>query len=85
MATTFERLQKVIAEQLGVEKEAVVPSASLIEDLNADSSDLAELMSYIEAEFSTTKFKFEVMDEDIERIVTVQDILDLLKEHTLED
>lgn len=85
MSTTFERLQKVIAEQLGVEKEAVVPSASLIEDLNADSADLAELMSYIETEFSTNKFKFEIMDEDIERIITVQDIFDLVKDRTPED
>jgi acyl carrier protein len=85
MATTFERLQKVIAEQLGVDREAVVPSASLIEDLNADSADLAELMSYIELEFSTNIFKFEIPDEEIERIVTVQDIIDLLKDHVLED
>ena len=85
MATTFERLQKVIAEQLGVDKEAIVPSASLIEDLNADSADLAELMSYIELEFSTNIFKFEIPDEEIERIVTVQDIFDLLKDRVLED
>ncbi len=75
----------MIAEQLGVDKEAIVPSASLIEDLNADSADLAELMSYIELEFSTNIFKFEIPDEEIERIVTVQDIFDLLKDRVLED
>ncbi len=85
MKSIFERLQRIIAEQLGVDKESVVPSANLIEDLNADSADLAELISLIEIEFSTPKIKIEISDEEIERISNIQDILDVLRDHSIED
>lgn len=85
MATIFERLQKIIADQLGVDRESIVPSASLIDDLNAEPADLAELLSYIEKEFSTPKHKIEISDEEIERIITVQDIVEVLKDHSIDD
>lgn len=85
MATIFERLQKIIADQLGVDRESVVPGASLIDDLNAEPTDLAELLSYIEKEFSTPKHKIEISDEEIERIITVQDIIEVLKDHSIDD
>lgn len=85
MATIFDRIQKIIVEQLGVDKESVTPSSSFEDDLNADPSDLAELMSYIETEFSSPKHKIEISDEDIEKIVTVQNVIDLLHDHSIED
>ena len=85
MTTVFERIQKILIEQLGVDKESVFPSASFIDDLNADSSDLAELVTYIEEEFSTPKVRLQISDEEIERIFTLQDIIDLLKDHSIED
>ena len=85
MVTISERLKKLIVEQLGVDEESVVPSASFAYDLNADSSDLAELIATIEEEFSVPKHKLEISDEDMERITTVQDIIDLLHDYALDD
>ncbi len=85
MATILNRLQKIIVDQLGVEKESVFPSASFIDDLNADSSDLAELIAYVEEEFSTPKHKLEISEEEIEKISTIQDLIDILKDHGFED
>lgn len=85
MSTILERLKKIIVEQLGVDEESVVPSASFAYDLNADSSDLAELITAIEDEFSTPKQKVEIPDEDTERIAVVQDIIDYLGDCVVED
>jgi acyl carrier protein len=81
----LERLRKVIAEQLGVDEEPIVPSASFIEDLNVDPEDLAELMIAIEKEFSTPERKLEISDEDIQEIVTMQDLIDCLHDYGVED
>lgn len=85
MATILERLQKVAIEQLGAEENAVVPSASFGEDLGADSLDLVELMMSIEEQFSTPSRKIEIPDEDAEKIVTIQDAIDYLKNLGISD
>ncbi len=85
MVTILSRLQKIIAEQLGVDRESVIPSATFTEDLNADYSDLAELMPYIEKEFSTPKRKIEISDSEIERLSSIQDLIDLLHDHSVDD
>lgn len=85
MATVYTRLKKIIVDQLGVEEEAVVPQASFVEDLNADSLDLVELIMSIEEEFSTPDKKLEIPDEDAEKITTVQEAIDYLKERGIED
>jgi len=85
VSTILERLTKIIVEQLGVDEESVVPSASFAYDLNADSSDLAELITAIEEEFSTPKRKVQIPDEDTERITVVQDLIDYLGDFVLED
>jgi len=79
MTTVAERLKKVITEQLGVEPDQVVPGASFVQDLNADSLDLVELVMAIEEEFSNPNKKFEIPDEDMAKLKTVQDALDYLK------
>ena len=73
MAATFERVRKLIVEQLGVDEDQVVPSASFVDDLNADSLDLVELIMSMEEEFSKDGKSVEISDEDAEKIVTVQD------------
>ena len=78
MASIYERLRRIIVEQLGVEKEEVVPTASFVDDLGADSLDLVELIMAIEEEFSTPSLKIEIPDEDAEKIVTIQDAIDYL-------
>lgn len=85
MATVFERVRKVIVEQLGVEEDEVVPSASFVEDLNADSLDLVELVMALEEEFSNADRKLEIPDEDAESIKTVQDAIDYIRDRGIED
>ena len=85
MPTIDERLKKIVVDQLGVEAEEVVPSASFVDDLGADSLDLVELIMSLEEEFSNPSHKVEIPDEDAEKIITVQDAIDYLKEHGIED
>ncbi|HYT27680.1 MAG TPA: acyl carrier protein [Ktedonobacteraceae bacterium] len=76
MPTVSERLKKIIVDQLGVDESEVVPSASFVEDLNADSLDLVELIMSLEEEF-----KLQISDEDAEKITTVQEADDYIEEH----
>ncbi len=76
MATVQERLKKIIVDQLGVDESEVVPSASFVEDLNADLLDLVELIMSLEEEF-----KLQISDEDAEKITTVQEADDYIEEH----
>ena len=85
MATVFERVSKIIVDQLGVDDEQVVPAASFVDDLNADSLDLVELIMSLEEEFSKDGKPLEISDEDAEKIVTVQDAIDYLKDLGIED
>ena len=80
MATVFEKIKAIVVEQLGVEEKDVVPTASFVEDLGADSLDLVELIMSLEETFSTEDKKIEIPDEAAEKIVTVQDAMDFLKE-----
>lgn len=85
MATIFERVKKIVVEQLGVEGQEVVPSASFVDDLGADSLDLVELIMSLEEEFSNPSRKVEIPDEDAEKILTVQDAIDYIKDSGVED
>ena len=81
MATVYERVTKIIVEQLGVEPEKVVPEASFVDDLNADSLDLVELIMALEEEFSKDGKKVEIADQDAEKITTVRDAVSYIVEH----
>ena len=85
MATIFEQLKKIVVEQLGVVEEEVVPSASFADDLGADSLDLVELMMALEEEFSNPSRKIEIPDEDAEKIITIRDAIDYLRDLDVED
>lgn len=85
MATISERLKKIVVEQLGVDEKEVVPSANFVEDLGADSLDLVELIMSIEEGFSTPDHKITIPDEDADKIVTVQDAIDYLKDLDITD
>jgi acyl carrier protein len=75
----------MIVEQLGVEEAQVTPNASFVDDLNADSLDLVELIMSIEEEFSKDGAAIEISDEDAERIQTVQDAIDFIHDAGVED
>jgi acyl carrier protein len=85
MPKVFERIKKIVTDQLGAEEAEVVPSASFVEDLGADSLDLVELIMALEEEFSTPDHKVEIPDEDAEKIATVQDAIDYLRDHGIKD
>ena len=78
MAATdvYDRMKKIIVEQLGVDDADVTQQASFVEDLNADSLDLVELIMSLEEEFN-----LEISDEDAEKIHTVGDALEYVQEH----
>jgi len=85
MPKVFERIKKIVIDQLGVEEAEVVPSASFVDDLGADSLDLVELIMALEEEFSNPDQKVEIPDEDAEKIVTIQDAIDYLRDHGIKD
>jgi acyl carrier protein len=85
MPKVFEKIKKIVIEQLGVEEAEVVPSANFVDDLGADSLDLVELIMALEEEFSKPDHKMEIPDEDAEKIATIQDAIDYLRDHGIKD
>lgn len=75
-ADMVERLRKIVVDQLGVDEDKVVPEASFVEHLGADSLDLVELIMSLEEEFG-----IEIPDEDAEKIVTVKNALEYIDAH----
>lgn len=76
MSAVFDRLQAIVAEQLGVETEKITPDAEFIQDLNADSLDMVELVMSLEEEFGV-----EISDEEVEKIVKVSDAVEYIEEN----
>jgi acyl carrier protein len=72
-----ERVKKIVVEHLGVDEAKVSESASFIDDLGADSLDTVELVMAFEEEFGV-----EIPDDAAEKILTVKDAIDYLKEHS---
>lgn len=85
MATVFERVKRITVEQLGVEEQDAAPQANFIDDLGADSLDLVELILALEKEFSNPDNKFEIPDEDAEKILTIQNAVDYIKGQGVKD
>ena len=75
-ANVGERLKKIVVEQLGVDEADVKPEASFVDDLNADSLDLVELIKSLEEEFG-----MEISDEEAEKIKSVGDAQEYIEEH----
>lgn len=76
MSTIEDRVKKIVVEQLGVKEDQVIPTASFVDDLGADSLDTVELVMALEEEFEV-----EIPDEDAEKITTVQQAADYIKAH----
>ena len=72
----FEKVKEVIIEQLNAEDDAIKLETSFIDDLGADSLDIVELIMALEEEFDT-----EIPDEDAEKVVTVGDVVEYIKDH----
>jgi acyl carrier protein len=74
MSDTFDRVKKIVKEQLDVEEAKIVPLASFTDDLGADSLDIVELVMALEEEF-----EIEIPDEAAEKILTVQEVVDYIE------
>lgn len=72
-----DKMKEIIVEQLSVEEAEVVPAASFLDDLGADSLDLVEMIMAMEEEFNIS-----IEDEDAEKIKTVQDAIDFIKQNS---
>ncbi len=72
-----KKIIQIIAEQLGINEDEVIPDAALIDDMGADSLDIVELVMAMEEEF-----EMEIPDEDAEKIVTVRDIIEYVKKRS---
>ena len=72
----FDKVKEIIVEQLGVAENAVTQEASFIDDLGADSLDIVELIMALEEEFD-----IEIPDADAEKVVTVGDVVEYIKDH----
>ncbi len=85
MATVYERVKTIVVDKLGVESGDVDESSSFVEDLNADSLDLVEMIMAFEEEFSTDDQPIEISDEAAGSIATLQNAVDYLKQQGVED
>ena len=85
MTTVYERVKTIVVDKLGVEEDEVSESASFVENLNADSLDLVELIMAFEEEFSTEDTQLEISDEDAANIATVNDAVKYLIGHGVQD
>jgi len=72
-----EKIKKIVAEKLSVEQDEVVPEASFVDDLGADSLDLVELIMAMEEAFD-----IEISDEEAEKLQTVKNAIDYITSHS---
>jgi acyl carrier protein len=75
----FEKIQKIISEQLGIDSDEIKLESSFVDDLGADSLDIVELIMALE-----TEFDIEIPDEEAEKVKTVGDVVEYIKAHTEE-
>ena len=85
MATVFERVKRIVVELLAVSEDEVVPEASFLEDLGADSLDLIRLIEAYEEEFSDENRTFEIPGDVTQNLLTVQQVIDFLEEAGMGD
>lgn len=80
MTTLETEIKDIVVEQLGVDEKEVTLSKSFVEDLNADSLDLTELMMTFEE-----RYGLEIVQEDTDKLKTVGDVVDYIKKNQKAD
>lgn len=85
VATIYERVKWIVVDKLGVDESEVDEGSSFVENLNADSLDLVELIMAFEEEFSTDDVPVEISDDEAGNIGTIRDAVAYLKNHGIED
>ena len=85
MATVYDRVKTIVIDKLGVDESEVGEDSSFVDNLNADSLDLVELIMAFEEEFSTDEKQVEISDDEAGNIGTIKDAVDYLKGHGITD
>ena len=85
MTTIYERVKSIVIDKLGVDGAEVTENSSFVENLNADSLDLVELIMALEEEFSTDDSPVEISDDEAGNMTTIKDAVAYLKRHGIED
>ncbi len=85
MATVYQRVKSIVADKLGVDEAEVTEDSSFVDNFNADSLDLVELIMAFEEEFSTADKPLEISDEEAGKIATINDAVAYLKAHGVAD
>ena len=85
MPTIYERVKVIVVDKLGADEADVEETSSFVDDLNADSLDLVELIMAFEEEFSTEDTPLEIPDEDAGNIATVADAVAYLRGRGIDD
>ena len=85
MPTIYQRVKSIVADKLGVDEAEVTEDSSFVDNFNADSLDLVELIMAFEEEFSTAEKPLEISDEEAGNIATINDAVAYLKEHGVTD
>jgi|TARA_B100000749_G_scaffold225179_1_gene180577 acyl carrier protein len=85
LATVYDRVKNIVIDKLGVDESEVGEDSSFVDNLNADSLDLVELIMAFEEEFSTDEKQVEISDDEAGNIGTIKDAVDYLKGHGIAD
>ena len=85
MATVYDRVKTIVIDKLGVDESEVGEDSSFVDNLNADSLDLVELIMAFEEEFSTDQKQVEISDDEAGNIGTIKDAVNYLKGHGIAD
>lgn len=85
MATVYERVKAIVIDKLRVDEDAISEASSFVDDLEADSLDLVELIMAFEEEFSSDGNPVEISDEEAGNIHTIADAVAYLKDHGVQD
>ncbi len=85
MATVYDRVKTIVIDKLGMDESEVGEDSSFVDNLNADSLDLVELIMAFEEEFSTDEKQVEISDDEAGNIGTIKDAVNYLKGHGIAD
>ena len=85
MATVYDRVKTIVIDKLGMDESEVGEDSSFVDNLNADSLDLVELIMAFEEEFSTDEKQVEISDDEAGNIGTIKDAVDYLRGHGIAD
>ena len=85
MATVYDRVKTIVIDKLGMDESEVGEDSSFVDNLNADSLDLVELIMAFEEEFSTDEKQVEISDDEAGNIGTIKNAVDYLKGHGIAD